>query len=175
MALICLWMEKNKFGGLTLLNLQTYYKNTVIKTVWEFLSCCSRNNPTRNHEVVCSIPGLAQQVKIWHFHELWCRSQRQLRSCVAVAVVWAGSYSSDWIPGLGTSICCRCSPKKQKKAKKDPALPSAVVQFADADQILCCCGVGCSFDQTSSLGTSICHECSPKKKKKKKKKKKTVS
>ena len=32
MALICLWMEKNKFGGLTLLNLQTYYKNTVIKT-----------------------------------------------------------------------------------------------------------------------------------------------
>ena len=33
-------------------------------------------NPTRNHEVAGLIPGLAQ-----------CRSQTQLGSCVAVAVV----------------------------------------------------------------------------------------
>ena len=43
--------------------------------------------------------------------ELWCRSQTQLRSGVAVTVAWAGSYSSDWISSLGTSICCGCSPK----------------------------------------------------------------
>ena len=35
-----------------------------------------------------------------------------LRSGVAVAVVQAGSCSSDWIPGLGTSICCVYGPKK---------------------------------------------------------------
>ena len=34
-----------------------------------------------------------------------------LRSCVAVALAQAGSYSSDWTPRLGTSIC----PKKTKR------------------------------------------------------------
>ena len=38
----------------------------------------------------------------------------RLKSRVAVAVVWADSYSSDLTPGLGTSICHRRSPKKQK-------------------------------------------------------------
>ena len=32
-------------------------------------------NPTRNHEVAGLIPGLAQWVKEWRCHELWCRSQ----------------------------------------------------------------------------------------------------
>ena len=32
---------------------------------------------------------------------------------VAVAVVEAGSYSSNLTPSLETSICRRCSPKKQ--------------------------------------------------------------
>ena len=35
----------------------------------------------------------------------------------AVAVVWAGSYSFDSTPSLGTSICRRCGPKKQKEKK----------------------------------------------------------
>src|SRR5512137_685041 len=26
-------------------------------------------------------------LRIWHFHELWCRSKTQLASCIAVAVV----------------------------------------------------------------------------------------
>ena len=52
-----------------------------------------------------SISGL----RIWCCHELWCRSQKQLVSCSAVAVVWAGS--SDSSRSLGTSICRRCSPK----------------------------------------------------------------
>ena len=49
---------------------------------------------------------------IWHVQELW------LRSHIAVAVVLAGSCSSDSTPSLGTSTCPGCSPKKKKKKKK---------------------------------------------------------
>ena len=44
--------------------------------------------------------------------------QMHLGSRVAVAVVWAGSCSSQLIPSLRTSICCRCSPKKQRKKER---------------------------------------------------------
>ena len=43
----------------------------------------------------------------------------RLGSGLAVAVVQAGGYSSDSTPSLGTSICCKCGPKKIKKKKKD--------------------------------------------------------
>jgi len=54
-------------------------------------------NPTRNHEVGGLIPGLAQWVKDLALLWLWCRP-------AAVA----------WTPGLGTSICHGCGPKKAK-------------------------------------------------------------
>ena len=44
-------------------------------------------NPTRNHGVVGLILGLAHGLRIWHCRELWCRSQTQLGSCIAVGVV----------------------------------------------------------------------------------------
>ena len=44
-------------------------------------------NSTTIHEDVGSIPCLARGLMIQRCHELWCRSQKQLRSCVAVAVV----------------------------------------------------------------------------------------
>ena len=61
---------------------------------------------------LASLSGLGIQ----HCHELWCRSQTQLGSDVAVAE--AGSCRSVLTPSLGTSICQRCGPKKQKKKKK---------------------------------------------------------
>ena len=39
-----------------------------------------------------------------------------LRSRIAVAVVKAGSYNSDWTPSLGTSIYLGCKVKKDKMA-----------------------------------------------------------
>ena len=53
-----------------------------------------------------------------HCRELWCRSQVQLRSCIAVAVVYAGSYSSDLTPNLGTCICYGYGPKIAKNIYK---------------------------------------------------------
>ena len=81
-------------------------------------------NPTSIHEDAVSIPGLAQwmgDLGIWRCYELWSRSQMQLRSWVdvAAALAVASSYSSDSVPGLGTSICHKYSPKKQKNKNKN--------------------------------------------------------
>ena len=97
------------------------------RTVWRFLKKPKvgvpivaqwLTNPTRNQEIAGWIPGLASRLRIWHYHELWCRSQMQLRSLVAVAVVDAGGCSSDSTPGLGASICQGSSPRKDKKKKE---------------------------------------------------------
>ena len=61
--------------------------------------------------------ALPSGLRIQHHCELWCGSQMQLGSHVAVAVVLACSCRSDLTPSLGTSICCRCGPKKTKKKK----------------------------------------------------------
>ena len=50
---------------------------------------------------LASLSGL----RIWRCCELRCRLQTRLGSGVAVALVWAGSYSSGSIPSLGSSIC----------------------------------------------------------------------
>ena len=44
-------------------------------------------NPTRNHEVVSSVPALAQRSGVAvSCGVVWCGSQTQLGSCVAVAL-----------------------------------------------------------------------------------------
>ena len=56
-------------------------------------------------------------LRIQHCQELWFRLKSQFRSCIAVAVVWADSCSSDLTPSLGTSICHRCSLQKRPTKK----------------------------------------------------------
>ena len=63
---------------------------------------------------LASLSGL----KIQCCPELWCRSQMQHGSGIAVAGAQAGSYSSDMTLNLGTSICRKCSPKKTKRKRK---------------------------------------------------------
>ena len=43
--------------------------------------------PTSMHEDAGLVPSLSQWVKVSAFPDLWCRSQRQLGSGIAVAVV----------------------------------------------------------------------------------------
>ena len=82
-------------------------------------------NPTSIHEVR-SLASLSR-LRIQCCCELWCRSQMQLISCVAMAVVWASSYGSNWTPSLGTPYAMSAAlpkrqntktPKKKKKKKK---------------------------------------------------------
>ena len=56
--------------------------------------------------------ALLSGLRICCYCELWCRRKMWLESPIAVAV--ASSYSSYWTPSLGTSMCCRCGPKKTK-------------------------------------------------------------
>ena len=77
-------------------------------------------NPTSIHEDPGLIPGLRSDpwahssgLGIWRCRELWCRLQMQLGSWDAE--VSAGSYSSNSVRSLGTSICHGCSPTKKKK------------------------------------------------------------
>ena len=57
-------------------------------------------------------------LRIRRGRERWCRSQTRLGSRVAVAVVQAGSSSSNSTPRLGTSTCRRCSPRKQQQKNR---------------------------------------------------------
>ena len=72
--------------------------------------------------------ALLTGLRIWHCRELWSRLQTWLGSCVAVAVVQAGGYSSDSTPSLGTFICHRKQPQKRQKDnnnKKDSFILSS--------------------------------------------------
>ena len=53
----------------------------------EFPLWLNGNESNTIHGDAGLIPGLSQWVKIWCCGELWCRSQTQLRSGIAVAVV----------------------------------------------------------------------------------------
>ena len=72
-------------------------------------------NPTRNHDIAGSIPGLLSGLRIQCFHELWRRLHTRLRSRVTVALAEAGGYGSDSTRSLGTSMCRGSSPRNGKK------------------------------------------------------------
>ena len=81
------------------------------QTAWS--SCCGSvvTNLTSTCEDVDSISGL----RIKCCREPWNSSQLWLGIRVAMALVWACSYSSDLSRSLGTSTCCGCGPKKARK------------------------------------------------------------
>ena len=78
-------------------------------------SCCVLlvTNLTSTHEDEGSQAPLSG-LRILCCLELQGRLQRLLRPGVAVAVVKASSCRSNQTPSLGTSMCHRCNPKRQK-------------------------------------------------------------
>ena len=67
--------------------------------------------------------ALLSGLRIQYRHELWCRSRRSPNHQKTVAVVEAGSCSSDSTPNPGTSICRGCVLKsKNNNEKKQPPI-----------------------------------------------------
>ena len=83
-------------------------------------SCCDSAETTRLISMRMQVRPMASLsgLGIRCCHQLWYRSQMQLGSGVAVAVVQAGSCISNSTPSLRTSTCYRCGPKKRKKQNK---------------------------------------------------------
>ena len=86
-----------------------------IKKRRELPSWFSSNSLTSIHEHAGSTPGLLSG----YYHDLWrYRSQMQLGSPMAMAVVQASSCSSNSTPSLGTSCAVGAALKKKKKKRK---------------------------------------------------------
>ena len=91
--------------------------------------CCGavEMNPTRNHEVVGSIPGLASGLRIpRRCRELWCRSQRWLGSrllwlwCRPVATVLIRPLA--WEPPYAVGVALEKTKRpKKKNAEREKA------------------------------------------------------
>ena len=77
-------------------------------------------NLTRNHEVVGLIPGLSG-LRVWHCHELWCRSQTWLRADLVLLWLWHRPAAVDliqllaWEPPYGVGAAL-----KKKIKQKNP-------------------------------------------------------
>ena len=75
-------------------------------------------NPTRNHEVACLIPGLAQWVKdpvlLWAVVKVVDKAR--VWHCCGYGVSWQLQLRFD------PSICHRCGPPPPKKDKKNPPI-----------------------------------------------------
>ena len=90
------------------------FRKTALKRIYRefpWRSSCNKPQLISIRMQVWSLSSFSG-LRIQNCHDLWRRSQMLLRSCIAVAVEWAGSCCSDLTASLGTSICCRCSPKK---------------------------------------------------------------
>ena len=73
---------------------------TVFLFLWTSRRGAAETNPTRNHEVARSIPGLAP----------WVEDPALPRAVLWVADTARIPRGSDSTPSLGTSMCCGCGP-----------------------------------------------------------------
>ena len=85
-------------------------KCRVLEFLWFSRLRTQRSVPEDASSILASLSGL----RIQHCHKLHRRWQVQLRFGIVVVVAQASSCSSDWTPSPGTSICCRCGPKKNE-------------------------------------------------------------
>ena len=93
-------------------DLLTIVESTHIKSGWRSSRGGSAvMSQTRILEGAVGSLALLSRLRIRRCRKLWSRLQTQLGARVALAVVQAGSCSSDLSPSLGTSMCHRCSPK----------------------------------------------------------------
>ena len=101
--------------------LEEAWKGEAVKEVSQGVLIMAQwlTNPTSIHEDAGLIPVLLSGLRTQHCHELWCRSQTQLGSGIAVAVVQASSHSSDWTPSLGIPYALGGALKKKKKKKRN--------------------------------------------------------
>ena len=80
-------------------------------------------NLTSIHEDTSSIPGLVSGLKIWCCHELWCRSQTQLRSvcCRGSGAGWwlQPIRPLAWEPPYAMGAALKETKRQKKKKKKD--------------------------------------------------------
>ena len=97
------WLNRNQESPCTLLIREMYIKTTVRSSNHG----AAETNPTRNHEVVGLISGLAQWAKDpplpWAV--MWVTD---------AALIWCCGCGSNSTPSLGTSICHGHRPKIKK-------------------------------------------------------------
>ena len=75
-------------------------------------------------------------LRIQHCCELWCRSQTWLESCIAVAVGWASSCSSDaWeLPyAAGVTLKSKKKKKRERERKQRPREESVMKTHRHTD------------------------------------------
>ena len=90
-----------------------------MKNLWKSLSWLSRLIIRHSiHEDASLTTSFAQWVKDSMLPQAAGRSKMRLGSGVTVALVEAGSYSSDSTLSLGISVCHRFGPRKKKRERK---------------------------------------------------------
>ena len=118
---VCYFMssfEKYLFSSFAYFKILSLVNNR--KKYWS--SCCGaeETNLKGNHEVVGSILGLAQWVKIWHCPELWCWLQMWFISGIAVVVcrpvATAPVWPLAWEPPYAMGVALK--KKNQNKETK---------------------------------------------------------
>ena len=122
-----LWTENQRINITIMSNkMQEYFRyfqvsrsQNIKKEKWEFPFGSVVINPASIHEDAGSIPGLTQWLRIHVARSCGVSCRQHLRSLMAVAVAWVSSCSSSSTPSLGTTMCCRCGPKKKEEKRSE--------------------------------------------------------